>query len=108
MEIGHEEVYYWVATLDNNKVITSIDSAFASLPFQSVRYFELRPIDKGYAPIRVCTNGKPFKYFRKVRGIMGSPEITVYYVIQTDEKAYIVKFPDKQYFTVKLEEIESL
>ena len=102
-----KNIYYWEASLFNGRRvwmpldddhIKEYECRFIDLDTSQVRTFTLKPLHSNYAPIRIQTNGKPFKYYiRWVRNLLTQKIICAFYILITEEKVYIVRYPEIEY-----------
>lgn len=103
----YKNIYSWEAHLFNGQVLCSpiddqnlkdYECLFINLPFPYIKTFELKPLHHSYAPIRIQTNGRPFKYFRRWDKNLLTQEVLVcWYILETEEKVYVIKWPGPEY-----------
>ena len=108
-----KEIYRWEVTLFNGQIIFSPtndihlkknECRFIDLPFQDIKIFELKPLNYLYAPIRIQTHGKIFKYYRRWdKNLLTQEVISCLYIIEA-EKVYVIKWPGPEYKIYNIEE----
>lgn len=103
--IGHEPIYKWIATANKQQVYKEDDIPLSLLPFEEIFHFTLIPIKEYkdiYAPIRICTNYKPFRYFRRIIfNSSGQLETVLYVVITEVGGTYVFQYPQCKYYYFK-------